>query len=145
VTGVPVARREAKAGRRHRCLAAWLAALLMVTPFARLSLPVVPVPGPAHSDFSLLDGNDAVPPAPRVRPAAPFDLALLVRWSELEIKPALSPMPPATGLQQAAGRRLAGGRAVGTQRGGPCELFQPSSVGTARRPTGPPAPALAFT
>jgi hypothetical protein len=144
VIGVPMARRGAEAEARRRCLALWFAVLLAITPFARLSLPVALLPAPASADFASPVRDHAVAPVPRVRPAPPFDLGVLVRWSQLETKPGLSSSPPATDRPGVAGRPLAGPSAAGAQDGTPRDLFHLSSVGTARRPTGPPAPASAF-
>jgi hypothetical protein len=123
---------------------AWFAVLLAITPFARLSLPLTLLPAAASSNFASAVRDHAVAPAPRVRPAPPFDLGVLARWSQLETKPGLSPAPPVTDRPGVAGRLLAAPSAVGAQDGHPCDLFHLSSVGTARRPTGPPAPASAF-
>jgi hypothetical protein len=148
VTGVPVARRGKQARPWHSCLAAWFAVLVAIAPLARPSLPDDLAPAPASFDSVSAARDQAVAsaprPAPHVRPAQPVDLGVLVRWSWLETRPGLAPVPPAAGRARVADRRPVAPGALRAHAGDPVDAFQPSSVGTARRPTGPPAPASAF-
>jgi hypothetical protein len=140
---VPVARRAREVRSWPSWLAASFAVLLAIAPLARPPLPVDLTPAPARSGAALAVRGDAGAPASRVRPAEPIDLGVLARWSWLETKPALSPAPPAAGRPRVAGRALAAASAIRAHAGNPRGVFHLSSVGTARRPTGPPAPVSA--
>jgi hypothetical protein len=124
----------------QRWLAAWFAALLVVAPFARPSVPIDLTAGPAASPEALVAHDNAQDkkPAAGVRPAQPFTPGILSRLSLLETTLGLPPVKPPLLRPAAEQPVLARGArtALGGERTG---LFQRSSVGTARTPTGPPA------
>ena len=138
---MPVTRAEARPWRSR--LAAWVAVLLTIAPFARPALPDTPAPATLSAVLTSAAGGQTIGPMPRVRPAQPFDFGVVARWSWLESKPGLPPVPPAPGRPRATEWPLAAPGAIRAPADHPRTLFQPSSVGTARRPTGPPARASA--
>ena len=123
------------------CLAAWLGIVLALAPFARPSLPVDLAS--AASGFWLVAHDDGMAqarePAPRVRPAQPLALGVLARWSWFETKLGPAPTKPPLAPLSAADQPLAAPNAIGALTGDTREVFDRSSVGTARRPTGPPS------
>lgn len=137
---------RARARRGHglqRWLAASLATLLAIAPFARpswttdlLALATVSAASAAIDDDGLAQPSQ---PAAELRPAQPSALGILSRLSSLEtalgLPPAKSPHPR---LDLADEPLLAppADRAFGV---GIARIFHPSSVGTARTPTGPPS------
>jgi hypothetical protein len=124
----------------QRWLAAWFAALLAVAPFARPSVPVELAAAPAASPEALVahDGPQSKKPAAGVRPAQPFTLGILSRLSLLETTLGLLPLKPPL-LRPAADQPVLARGAATVLGGEPRGVFQRSSVGTARTPTGPPA------
>lgn len=135
---------QAQTARPLRCcLAAWLGIVLALAPFARPSLPVDLAPARAPSGFWLVAHDDGLAQAresvPRVRPAQPLALGVLARWSWLETKLGPAPTKPAPAPLSAADQPLAVPKAIGALTGDTREVFHRSSVGTARRPTGPPS------
>ena len=127
----------------RRCLAAWLGILLALAPFARPVLPVNLAPARAAAGFWLVAHDDGMAQArehvPRVQPAQPFALGVLARWSWLETKLGPAPSKPPLARLSASDQPLAAPKAVGALTGDNREVFHRSSVGTARRPTGPPS------
>jgi hypothetical protein len=128
-------------------LAAWFAILLAIAPFARPLSPADLTPAPA----AFLDAiapqysvAQAKTPAPRVRPAQPWDLGVLARWSRFETTPALGPAKSPLVRLSAADEPLAPPKGLAAFEGDLRDVFHRGSVGTARRPTGPPSPESAF-
>jgi hypothetical protein len=127
----------------RRCLAAWLGIVLALAPFARPSLPVDLAPAHAPSGFWLVAHDDGMAqarePVPRVRPAQPLALGVLARWAWFETKLGPAPTKPPVARLSAADQPLAAPKAIGALTGDIREVLHRSSVGTARRPTGPPS------
>jgi hypothetical protein len=137
---VPVGRRAHRGNGLQRWLAAWFAAVLAIAPFVRPSLPGALPAARAASPEALVAhaGAEDKQPAAELRPDRPLTLGILSRLSALEttfglpsVKPPLlrpTPEQPALARQAmtAPGAELRG-------------VFQRSSVGTARIPTGPPS------
>ena len=135
---------QAQTARRLRCcLAAWLGIVLALAPFARPSLPVDLAPARAPSGFWLVAHDDGMAQAresvPRVRPAQPLALGVLARWSWFETKLGPAPTKPPPAPLSAADQPPAAPKAIGALNGDIREGLHRSSVGTARRPTGPPS------
>ena len=128
-------------------LAAWFAVLLTVLPCARPAAPIDLPPVRVAPEYALAAHADATAPlgqpTPRVRPVQPWDLGVLARWSRLEAKPALEPTRPAAVRLGVGARSQMVPEAAFARDGDQRDVFQPSSVGTARRPTGPPDRASA--
>jgi hypothetical protein len=124
----------------QRCLAAWFAALLAIAPFARPSLPVdlAAVPSAAPEALVAHDEAEGKHPAAELRPDQRFTLGILSRLSLLETTLGLPPVKPPL-LRPAADQPLAALQATTKGGGEPRGVFQRSSVGTARTPTGPPS------
>ena len=126
----------------RRCLAAWLGILLALAPFARPSLPVDLTPARAASGFWLVAHDDGMAQAretaPRVQPAQPLALGVLARWSWFETKLGPAPTKPPLGRLSASDQPRPAPKSIGALTGDAREVFHRSSVGTARRPTGPP-------
>jgi hypothetical protein len=139
--GVAVDGQAQTARPLRRCLAAWLGIVLALAPFARPSLPVDLAS--AASGFWLVAHDDGMAqarePAPRVRPAQPLALGVLARWSWFETKLGPAPTKPPLAPLSAADQPLAAPKAIGALTGDTRAVFHRSSVGTARRPTGPPS------
>jgi hypothetical protein len=134
---------EARTARPlRRCLAAWLGILLALAPFARPSLPVDLTPARAASGFWLVAHDDGMAQAretaPRVQPAQPLALGVLARWSWFETKLGPAPTKPPLGRLSASDQPRPAPKSIGALTGDTREVFHRSSVGTARRPTGPP-------
>jgi hypothetical protein len=139
-TQVPVGARAHRGDMLQRWLAAWFAALLAVAPFARPSVPVELAALPAASPEALVAHEDAQgkQPAAGLRPAQPFTPGILSRLALLDTTFGLPPVKPPL-LRPAADQAVLV-RGTATAPGGePRGVFQRSSVGTARTPTGPPA------
>jgi hypothetical protein len=139
-TGVPVLARAHRGDRLQPWLAAWLAALLVLAPFARPSLPVdlaaaAPV---APHQFVADEGAEDEHPAAVLRSAQVLTLGILARAPLVETT--LGPPPIKVPLLRPAADQpvLAHAGAV-VLAGDPQPVFQRSAVGTARTPTGPPA------
>lgn len=135
-------RARARRGRQlQRLLAASLATLLAIAPFARPSWTVdlfaLATVSVAVHDDGLAQASE---PAAGLRPAQPWGLGILSRLSSLETALGLPPAKksPHSRLDLADEPLLtppiAGAFGVGMAR-----IFHPSSVGTARTPTGPPS------
>jgi hypothetical protein len=124
----------------QRWLAGWFAVLLAVAPFARPSVPIELAAAPVASPEALVAHDDAQgkKPAAGVRPAQPFTLGILSRLSLLETSLGLPPVKSPLLRPAADQPELARGPAP-VLGGEPRGVFQRSSVGTARTPTGPPA------
>jgi hypothetical protein len=127
----------------RRCLAASLGILLALAPFARPALPADLAPTRGATGFSLVAQDDGMAqarePAPRVRPAQPLAPGVLARWSWLETKLGPAPARPPLARLSAADPPPPAPQALGAPTGEIRRVFDPSSVGTARRPTGPPS------
>jgi hypothetical protein len=123
----------------QRWLAACFAAILAVGPFSHPSVSVVLAGAPGASPEALVahDGAKGKKPVAGVRPAQPLTLGILSRLSLLETALGLPPVKPPL-LRPVDKPALAQGAPTGLG-GEPRGLFQRSSVGTARTPTGPPA------
>lgn len=135
------------AARAHRgdklqpWLAAWFAALLVLAPFARPSVPVdLAAVAPAASPEALVadDAASGKEPVAGLRPAQPVALGILSRPSLLETTLGLPPVKSPL-LRPAADRPVMASGGAPVLGGEPREAFQRSAVGTARTPTGPPA------
>jgi hypothetical protein len=117
--------------------------VLALAPFAWPALPVDLAPARAASGSWLIaqDGDlaQAREPAPRVRPAQPLALGVLARWSGFEVKLGPTPHKPPLFPLNAADRPQPAPRASAALLGDHRAVFHRSSVGTARRPTGPPS------
>jgi hypothetical protein len=139
-TEVPVLARAHRGERLQPFVAAWLAALLILAPFARPSLPVdlaAAAPAAASEALARHDAERQQPPA-GLRSAPPLTLGILAR--PLLVETALGPPPVKLPLLQAAAHRPAPAQVGATVLAGdPTPDFQRSAVGTARTPTGPPA------
>jgi hypothetical protein len=131
-------------GRRHRpwqlrcCLAMWLVALLALAPFSRTSLPVHPATTAwleAHVAQGGLQGDQ---PAARLLPAQPVIPGIPSRLSLVETALGLPPLKPLM-LRPVAQQPVPARGADAVPGGEPRVVFERSSVGTARTPTGPPA------
>jgi hypothetical protein len=143
VSGVAVDGQAQTARPLRRCLAAWLGILLALAPFARPALPVDLAPARAASGFWLVAPDDGMAqarePLPRVQPAQPLALGVLARWSWFETKLGPAPSKPPLARLSGSDQPIAAPKAIGALTGVTREVFHRSSVGTARRPTGPPS------
>ena len=138
--GVTLARR---ARQLSGCLAVWIAALLAIAPIARPSLPLETVAARAsvvHA-FELRDQATAKPEerGSRLRPAQPSVPGVLSRLLLVETTFGLPPVKPATAWLGAGDTSPVTPKIIGAFGGEAREVFQRSSVGTARTPTGPPS------
>jgi hypothetical protein len=123
----------------QRWLAAWLAALLAVAPFARPLVPVKLAALPAASPEALVtqDHAQGKKPAAGVLPAQLFTLGVLSRLARLDTTLGLPAVKPP--LLRPAAHQPSPALQATTAPGGELRgVFQRSSVGTARTPTGPP-------
>ena len=132
-------RGERRGWRLRCCFAAWLAVLLAIAPFTRPSLPVQLAAVSALSEALVAQGNlQGEQPAAGLRPAQPATLGILSRLSLVETALGLpSNKPPL--LRPIAEQPLPVRHAHAMHGGEPRTVFERSSVGTARSPTGPPA------
>ena len=141
--GVAVDGQAQTARPLRRCLAAWLGILLALAPFARPALPadVTPASGATGVWLVAQDAGmaQAREPAPRVRPVQPLAPGLLARgsWFDTTLGPA--PANPPLARLSASEPRPAAPKALGPLVAEIRQVFDLSSVGTARRPTGPPS------
>jgi hypothetical protein len=137
---VPVLARAHQGDRLQPWLAAWFAAILILAPCARPSLPpdLATVPGGAPEAPAAHDGIEGKPPTAGLSSAQPVTLGILSRPSQVEttlgVPPVKSPVLRPAAHQPVLAR--AGAIVLG---GAPRAVFQRSAVGTARTPTGPPA------
>jgi hypothetical protein len=136
---VPVSVRARRGGKLQPWLAAWFAALLVLAPFARSPVPV-DLAAAAASPEALVahDGAKDQHPAAQLRPAQPLAPGILSRASLLETTLGLPPVKSPL-LRSVADQPALGLQAATWTGGGPRDILQRSSVGTARTPTGPPA------
>ena len=139
---MPVRARARRGRGLQRWLAASLATLLAIAPFARPSWTTDLLALATVSAASVADHGNGLAqpsqPAAGLRPAQPLALGILSRLSSLEtagLPPGKSPHPR---LDLAAEPLLAP-PADGVFGVGIARIFHPSSVGTARTPTGPPS------
>jgi hypothetical protein len=143
VGGVAMDGQALTARPSRRCLAAWLGIALALAPFARPALPVDLAPARAAAGSWLVALDDAMAqarePAPRLRPAPPLALGVLARWAWFETKLGPAPAQPPLARASAADQPPAVANAIAARGGDIRAVFHRSSVGTARRPTGPPA------
>jgi hypothetical protein len=122
----------------QRWLAAWFAALLAIAPFVRPSLPGTLAAAPAAPEALLAHATGDKQPAAELRPERPLTLGILSRLSALETTFGLPPVKPPLLRPTIEQPALAAGVMVAL--GGELrDVFQRSSVGTARIPTGPPS------
>jgi hypothetical protein len=137
---VPLSARAHRCDKLQRWFAACFAALLAIAPFARPSLPVDLAAVPAAAPEALVAHAEAEGkhPAAELRPDQRFTLGILSRLSLLETTLGLPPVKPPL-LRPAADQPLAALQATTKGGGEPRGVFQRSSVGTARTPTGPPS------
>ena len=138
-TGVPVAARARRGDKLQPWLAASFAALLVLAPFARPSVPVELAAAPVASPEALVahDGARDKEPAAKLRPAHPLALGILSRLSLLETTLGLPPVKSPL-LRPAADQPVLALQVAIPPGGEPREILQRSAVGTARTPTGPP-------
>lgn len=137
---VPVGRWRHRAWQLRCCFAVWSAALLVIAPVTHPSLPVDSAAVTAAFVEALAAHAAArgQQPATGLRPDHPLTLGILSRLSLLETTLGLLPTKPPL-LRPAADKTVLARGAALVLSGEPRELFQRSSVGTARTPTGPPA------
>jgi hypothetical protein len=122
----------------QRWLAAGFAAVLAIAPLARPYLPIELTAVPVASLEGLVaqDNAHGKQPATRVRPAQPSNLGIFPRLALIEMT--LGPPPAKPSLLQSAVDQPVLARPA-TAPGGELQwVFEPSSVGSARAPTGPP-------
>jgi hypothetical protein len=132
--------RAHRGDRLQPWLAAWLAALLVLAPFARPSLPVdlgAAAPAAPHQ-FVAHEGAEGEQPMAGLRSAPPLTLGILGRppLVETALGPTSVKLPL---LRPAADLPLLAHAGAMVPAGDPKPVFQRSAVGTARTPTGPPA------
>lgn len=140
-TGVPVLARAHRGERLQRWLAAWFAAILVLAPSARPSLPLDltdAAPAGAPQAAIAFDGAEGAQPAAGVSSAEPVTLGILSRPSLVETTLWLPPVK-SPALRPAAHEPLLAHGGDLVLAGEPRSAFQRSAVGTARTPTGPPA------
>jgi len=136
---VLLGRRERRRWQLRGCSAAWLAVLLAIIPFMRPSLPVQLAAVPALPGALVAQGDlQGEQPAAGLRPAQPATLGILSRLSLVETALGLPPHKPPL-LRRIAEQPLPARHAHVMRGGEPRTVFERSSVGTARTPTGPPA------
>ena len=135
---MPVDRRAGRARRLRGWLALWVAVLLACAPLARPPLSTVSSTRASASDEHVL--SPAAATAAAVQADQP-DRAVLPRLLYVEASyvpssPKPPPVRPKTVHELVLLPEEAG---TGTGDGASDKVFHPSSVGTARTPTGPPA------
>lgn len=138
---MPVLARAHRGESLQRWLAAWFAAILVLAPSARPSLPLdLSDAAPARAQQApVAQGNDEREhPAAGLSSAEPVTLGILSRPSLVETTLWLPPVK-APALRPAADKPLLAHGGALVLGGEPRAVFQRSSVGTARTPTGPPA------
>jgi hypothetical protein len=136
---VLVGRRGRRAWQLHGCLAMCFATLLALAPFARPSLPAHLTAVSAVPDVLVTQGDlQGDQPAAGLRPAQPATLGILSRLSLVETALGLPPVKPPL-LRPVAEQPLLARHADTVPGGEPRTVFERSSVGTARIPTGPPS------
>jgi hypothetical protein len=136
---VLVGRRVHRAWQLRCCLAIWFAALLAIAPFTRPSLPVQLAAAAAFPEAIVAQGDlEAEQPAAGLLPAQPAALGILSRLSLVETALGLPPVKPPL-LRPVAEQPLLARHADTVPGGEPRTVFERSSVGTARIPTGPPS------
>jgi hypothetical protein len=136
---VLVGRRGHRAWQLRRCFALWLVALFAIAPFNRPSLPVELAAVSAVPETLVAQGDlQGDQPATRLRPAQPSTLGTPARLSAVETAFGLPPVKPPL-LRPVAEQPVAARHATMALGGEPRVVFERSSVGTARTPTGPPA------
>ena len=134
-----VGMRGHRAWQLRCCLAACFAALLAIAPFTRPSLPIHLAAAAAFPGALVAQGDpQGEQPAAGLRPAQPATLGILSRLSLVETALALPPLKPPL-LRPVAKQPLLARHADTVPGGEPRVVFERSSVGTARTPTGPPA------
>jgi hypothetical protein len=135
-----VGARAHRGAKLQRWLAASFAGLLAIAPFARPSQPVDvgAVSDTAVEALVAHDDAQGKQPAAAVRPTQPLTLGILSRLSLLEMALGLPPVKPPL-LRPAIDQPVPALQATTARGGGLREVFQRSSVGTARTPTGPPS------
>ena len=125
------------------CLAVWVAALLAIAPVARPSLPLDTAASRAAvaASFDLRDQATAKPEerGSRLRPAQPSVPGVLSRLSLVETTFGVPPVKPAIAWPGAGDTSPVAPKIIGAFGGETRGVFQRSSVGTARTPTGPPS------
>jgi hypothetical protein len=124
----------------QRWLAAWFAVLLAVAPFARPLAPVELAAFPAASPEAVVahDHAHGKKPVAGVLPAQPFTPGILSRQALLDTTFGLPPVKSPL-LRPAADQPVLAIQTTLALGGETRSVFQRSSVGTARTPTGPPA------
>ena len=137
---MPVGARAQRGVMPQRWLAAWFAAILAVAPFARPVVPVELAALAAASPETFVSQDDAQPkqPVAGLRPAQPFTPGILSRLALLDTAFGLPPVKPPL-LRPAADPPVLATQTTRALGGETRSVLQPSSVGTARTPTGPPA------
>jgi hypothetical protein len=120
------------------CLAACFAALLAIAPVTRQSLPVHLAAVSALPEAFVAQGNfQGQGPATALWPAQTVTLGILSRLLSVETALRLPPGKPPL-LRPVAEQPVVARPARIVPGGRPRVDFDPSSVGTARTPTGPP-------
>jgi hypothetical protein len=132
--------RAHRGGGLQPWLAAWFAAILVLAPCARPLLPLdLTAAAPAQATPGAYDDTEGKEPAAGLISAGPRTLGILSRPALVETT--LGPPPTKLPLLRRSGDQpvLARGAAATVLGGEPRAAFQRSAVGTARKPTGPPA------
>lgn len=136
---VPVGARAHRGGMLERWLAAWFAGILAIASVASPSLPIE-LTGPAALPEPLIawDHAEGTQPETGVLSTQPDTTGILSRLllleSALPVPPSKAPLP-----RPVADPPMSAPVAAMVPGGEPRGVFQRSSVGTARTPTGPPA------
>jgi hypothetical protein len=133
--------RAHRGDRLQPWLAAWFAAILVLAPSVRPSLPLdLATAAPTNAPQAPLahDGAEGKQPAAGLRSAQQLTFGILSRLSLVEttlwLPPVKSPL-----LRPAAHQPVLAHGGAMVLAGEPRAVFQRSAVGTARTPTGPPA------
>jgi hypothetical protein len=136
---VLVGRRGHRAWQLRCCLAACIAVLLALTPFARPSLPVHLAAVSSFPDALVAQADlQEEQPAARLLPAQPATPGILSRLLLVEGTLGLPPVKPPL-LRPVAAQPLLTRHADTVPGGERRAVLERSAVGTARTPTGPPA------
>jgi hypothetical protein len=133
-----VAKKVERTGACSSLVAAF-AILLASAPFVGQPPAVQFAPIAMAIDASVPQQDDPGTPGSQVRPAEPSDLSVLARWSWFETKLGLAGAKPQVRTQSVIQAPTVP-KVTHVPDGHPSGVVYLSSVGTGRRPTGPPPP-----